>query len=134
MEQYFLIDYKYKPLFTDDIIAVTKTRDGKLVWLETGNPKSGLEHTITTHADDFANTGVSQDQIIDLVMEALNKGEIVGYQGNGQGRPIYEVIFNGDKRKVAIMVGSNGYIVGANPRPIEQAEFMHEDNKDNFRI
>lgn len=31
------------------------------------------------HADDFAAKGIPKNQIQDLVMEALNKGEIVGY-------------------------------------------------------
>lgn len=106
---------KYNP---DDVIAVTKTVDGKLVWLENGNSKAGLEH-IMNHADDFSNKGIPKEQIKDLVMEGLNKGEIVGYQGRGQGRPIYEVIFNGEKHRVAITVGNNGFIVGANPSSIK---------------
>ena len=111
---------KYNP---DDVIAVTKTAEGKLVWLENGNSKAGLEH-IMSHADDFASKGIPKDQIKDLVMEALNKGEVVGYQGRGQGRPIYEIIFNGEKYRVAITVGNNGFIVGANPSSIKYQEFF----------
>ena len=33
----------------------------------------------------------------------------------GQGK-IYKVTYNGKEYKVAVTVGSNGYIVGANPR------------------
>ncbi|HCW54409.1 MAG TPA: hypothetical protein DG753_11885 [Clostridium sp.] len=102
---------KYNP---DDVIAVTKTVDGKLVWLENGNSKAGLEH-IMSHADDFASKGIPKDQIKNLVMDGLNKGEIIVYQG----RPIYEVIFNGEKHRVAITVGNNGFIVGANPSSIK---------------
>lgn len=71
------------------------------------------------YADDFAAKGIPQNQIQDLVMEALSKGEIVGYQGKGQGRPIYEVVFNGQKQRIAIAVGNNGFIVGANPSSIK---------------
>ena len=106
---------KYNP---NDVQAVTKTVDGKLVWLENGNSKAGLEH-VMNHADDFAAKGIPKNQIQDLVMEALNKGEIVGYQGKGQGRPIYEVVFNGQKQRVAITIGNNGFIVGANPSSIK---------------
>uniref|UniRef100_UPI000C06F7C1 RHS repeat domain-containing protein n=1 Tax=Tepidibacter mesophilus TaxID=655607 RepID=UPI000C06F7C1 len=102
---------KYSP---DDVLAVTKTVDGKLAWLETGNSKAGMKH-ILDHADDFANKGIQQSQIKDLVMESLTNGKIVGYQGKGTGRPIYEVMFNGKKYHTAITVGSNGFIVGANP-------------------
>ena len=41
---------KYNP---DDIVAITKTADGKLVWLENGTDTAGLNHIITEHADDF---------------------------------------------------------------------------------
>jgi uncharacterized protein RhaS with RHS repeats len=103
---------KYNP---DDVTAITKAVNGKLVWLETGNEQSGLEH-IMSHANDFAAKGISKDEIVDFIMNALSKGEIVGYQGEGTGRPIYEVMYNGVLQRVAITVGSNGYIVGANPR------------------
>ena len=46
-------------------------------------------------------------------MTAVSKGKIVDYQG---GRPIYNVVYNGVNREVAITVGDNGFIVGANPR------------------
>ncbi len=65
--------------------------------------------------NDFAAMGVKSNDIPDLLMKALKKGEIVGYQGRGRGRPIYEVVFNGQKQRVAITVGNNGFIVGANP-------------------
>lgn len=49
---------------------------------------------------------------------AVKSGTIVGYQGRGKGRPIYEFIYKGKTRRVAISIGSNGYIVGANPKSI----------------
>jgi len=102
---------------SNDVAAITKTADGKLVWLENGNAQAGLEH-IMNHADDFAAKGIAQNKIKDLIMTALEKGEIVGYQGNGTGRPIYEVVFNGIKQRTAITVGNNGFIVGANPKSL----------------
>ena len=35
-------------------------------------------------------------------------------QGEDKGRPIYNLIYNGTERNVAITVGDNGYVVGAN--------------------
>ena len=102
---------KYNP---EDIVAITKTADGKLVWLENGTDTAGLNHIITEHADDFLNKGITQEQIPDYVMNALENGKIVGYQGTG--RPIYEFTYNGEIHKVAITVGNNGFIVGANPK------------------
>lgn len=55
-------------------------------------------------------------QLTDTCPHCGSKGHIVGYQGKGTGRPIYEVDYNGTKRRVAVTVGSNGYIVGANPK------------------
>lgn len=104
---------KYNP---DDVIAVTKTADGKLVWLENGTDTAGLNHIITEPADDFLNKGITQEQIPDYVMNALENGKIVGYQGRGTGRPIYEFTYNGEIHKVAITVGDNGFVVGANPK------------------
>ena len=104
---------KYNP---EDIVAITKTADGKLVWLENGTDTAGLNHIITEHADDFLNKGITQEQIPDYVMNALENGKIVGYQGRGTGRPIYEFTYNGEIHKVAITVGNTGFIVGANPK------------------
>ena len=104
---------KYNP---EDIVAITKTADGKLVWLENGTDTVGLNHIITEHADDFLNKGIMQEQIPDYVMNALENGKIVGYQGRGTERPIYEFTYNGEIHKVAITVGNNGFIVGANPK------------------
>ena len=104
---------KYNP---EDIVAITKTADGKLVWLENGTDTVGLNHIITEHADDFLNKGIMQEQIPDYVMNALENGKIVGYQGRGTERPIYEFTYNGEIHKVAITVGNNEFIVGANPK------------------
>ena len=64
------------------------------MWLENGTDTAGLNHIITEHADDFLNKGITQEQIPDYVMNALENGKIVGYQGRGTGRPIYEFTYN----------------------------------------
>ena len=104
---------KYNP---KGVIAITKTKDGKLVWLENGTKTAGLRHIIIEHANDFLNKGITQEQIPDYIMNALENGKIVGYQRSGVGRPIYEFTYNGKIHKVAITVSSNGFIVGANPK------------------
>ena len=97
-----------------DVVAVTKTPNGKLVWLENGNSQAGLYH-ILNHSDEFETKGISQNQLPEFLINALNKGKVVGYQGKGNGRPIYEINFNGQTQRVAITTGNNGFIVGANP-------------------
>lgn len=98
----------------DDVVAVTRTADGKLVWLETGTEGAGLKH-ILSHSSDFAAKGISELQIPELIVEAIKNGKIIGYQGNKNTRPIYEVIFHDKVQRVAITIGSNGFVVGANP-------------------
>ena len=76
---------KYNP---DDVVAITKNADGKLVWLENGNSNAGLEH-IMQHAEQFATKGISSDKIPDFIMHALEEGKVVGTQ---RTRTIYEVM------------------------------------------
>lgn len=97
------------------MIATGQTPDGQVVFLETGNSSAGLQHIVEAHGDDFANIGVTEDQIPSLVMQAVTEGNVVGYQGAGVGRPIYSVTINGQAQGIAVTTGSNGFIVGANP-------------------
>lgn len=48
-------------------------------------------------------------------MNAIDKGKVVGYQGRGTGRPIYEFVYNGTTQRGGITISDNGFIVGANP-------------------
>jgi filamentous hemagglutinin len=98
-----------------NVLATGTAPSGQTVFLETGSPSSGLQHIIDEHASDFANIGVPESQISNVVMQAVTEGNVVGYQGAGTGRPIYQITINGQSQRIAITVGSNGYIVGANP-------------------
>ncbi len=97
-----------------EVLKIGKDSNGKIIFLENGNGKAGLEH-IMNHADDFMKKGISPSEIPDFVFNAVKNGKIVGYQGKGTGRPIYEFEYNGSTHKVAVTVGDNGFIVGANP-------------------
>ncbi|CNI86242.1 Possible hemagglutinin (DUF638) [Yersinia frederiksenii] len=104
---------KYSP---QNIVQVVKNADGKIIFLETGSPTSGLQHIIKEHGSQFLLIGVPESQIPNVVMKAILDGKVVGYQGSGSGRPIYETTINGKKYNIAITVGNNGYVVGANLR------------------
>ncbi|WTY66536.1 ricin-type beta-trefoil lectin domain protein [Streptomyces sp. NBC_01410] len=84
-----------------------------LAWLEKGTVNAGLIHIVFRHAGEFATAGVRVEDIPALVKTALTQGTRVGTQG--AGRPIYEVAFNGKTQRLAISVGDNGYVIGANP-------------------
>jgi hypothetical protein len=100
----------------DVVMAVRYPRPGvPVAWLEIGNHKSGLVHIIFRHAGEFIEHGVASEDIPKLLNKALSEGKIVGQQGADGGRPIYETVYNGKTQRVAITVGNNGFIVGANP-------------------
>lgn len=71
------------------------------MFLETGSSSAGLQHIVQEHGAEFANMGVSPAQIPEVVMQAVTQGKIVGYQGSGTGRPIYEVTVNGQQQRIA---------------------------------
>ncbi|WP_327040932.1 WXG100 family type VII secretion target [Micromonospora ureilytica] len=96
----------------EQIVAIGRNREGKIVFLETGNERAGLAHITSRHADDFEKVGVPEEKIPELVFAAVTQGEVVGMQ---RTRPIYEVLFEGRTYKLAVSVGDNGFIVGANP-------------------
>jgi len=104
---------KYTP---ENIVSAAKDSSGKIIFLEKGSSKAGLQHIVEEHGSQFAQIGVSEARIPDVVMKAVTDGKIVGYQGAGTGRPIYETVINGKKYNIAVTVGNNGYIVGANLR------------------
>jgi hypothetical protein len=103
---------KFSP---DKILATTRTPDGKVVFLESGDSASGLQHILERHGSDFERAGIPQSEVSSVVIKAVSEGKIVGYQGSGTGRPIYETEVNGQTQRIAVTIGSNGYIVGANP-------------------
>ncbi len=96
----------------NDIVAIVKTSNGSVVWLEKGNSKAGLEH-IMQHADQFVAKGISKEKISDFIMYAVQHGKIIGMQ---RTRAVYEVVYEGKRQRVAISIGDNGFIVGANPK------------------
>ena len=101
----------------DDVVAITKDPSGKIVWLEKGklgDRASRLAHILDKHSDDFKNQGISKEEIPQYIMMAIKYGKILGKQGR-HGRPNYEFKYEGKIRRIAITVGDNGYIVGANP-------------------
>ncbi|MBQ0906886.1 hypothetical protein [Micromonospora sp. U21] len=49
-----------------------------------------------------------------MPVNAATQGKIVGYQGKDVGRPIYETTYNGHNVKLAVTVGDNGFVFGAN--------------------
>ncbi|AOS61546.1 hypothetical protein [Actinoalloteichus hymeniacidonis] len=100
----------------DAVVRMIRLRNGRLVWLERGHSDGGLEHILRrSRVRDFERSGISRDEIVNLVFVALEEGIKVGYIG--QDRPVYEVAYGGRFRRVAITV-RDGFIVGAMPVPL----------------
>jgi filamentous hemagglutinin len=99
----------------DKVIATARNASGQVIFLESGGPKAGLQHIVKAHAQDFANIGVPESRIPNTIINAASRGKIIGHQGVGTGRPIYQVVTDGQTQKIAVTIGNNGYIVGANP-------------------
>jgi hypothetical protein len=111
----------------DDILRIARLPDGKIVFLERGNSNSGWQHIIEKRRTNFADRGILEDQIIDAIMVAVTKGEIVGIQG--KSRSVYEVEFNDSLYYISIEVSTNGYIVGANPTPTKLIRRFSDDRE-----
>lgn len=104
----------------DKVVLITRDPSGKIVWLESGDGRSGLQHIINEHGSQFNGKGISNKDIPDYVLEAVHQGHVVGSQGKRNPRTVYEFTYNGQKQRIAIQVSSNGYIVGANPKSIKE--------------
>ncbi|RCJ21025.1 hypothetical protein A6S26_25325 [Nostoc sp. ATCC 43529] len=100
----------------EKIVRIAKQSDGKIVFLEEGNAEAGLQHILEQHSLEFLNQGIELEQIPDVIIAAVTQGRMTGYQGRRKTRTIYEVTFNDKTQYIAVTVGDNGYIVGANPR------------------
>lgn len=110
--------YKISP---EKVVLITRDPTGKIVWLEEGNSSSGLQHIIDRHGHEFNGKGIANSDIPDYVLEAVYQGNIVGTQGKrNPPRTVYEFVYNGQTQRIAIQVGSNGYIVGANPKSMKE--------------
>ena len=97
----------------ENVIGITKDKSGKLVWLETGTDYAGYNHIEQRHLSEFQSQGISKEELPNYILEAVHQGNIVGYQGP---KPIYEFVYEGQTRRVAIGISNNGFIVGANPK------------------
>ena len=106
------------------ILEIDQYQGGDVFFLERGNAKAGYKHVLD-HAEDFKNKGVSVAKLPKFLMFALKQNEQVATQGakKNRGRPVYKGTLFGAKNAsvdVAISVGSNGFIVGANPTTLKK--------------
>lgn len=98
----------------DRVVRIARARDDRVVWLEKGDDRSGLQHIMKpVRIANFERQGIVADEIVDAVFAALVHGEPRGVSGGD--RIVYEFSHRGQSGRMAISVSANGYIVGANP-------------------
>lgn len=111
---------KGEKISPDKVVLITREPSGRIVWLEEGDARAGLQHIIDRHGHEFNGKGIANADIPSFVLEAIHQGNIVGTQGKKDPpRMIYEFIYNGVKQRIAVQVADNGFIVGANPKSLE---------------
>lgn len=96
----------------ENVVDIRRLPNGRTVWLEKGTDAAGLQHIYKRHEADFMSKGISRDYIQDVVMNALELGQVVGTNGSAN---VYRVPYNGVEQNIAIGIGSNGFVVRANP-------------------
>ncbi len=103
--------------FTEQNLVMTgKTPGGQVVFLETGNSGAGLQHIVERHGGNFAAKGIAESQIPSAVMNAVTRGQVVGTSGSGANlAPVFRVRIDGVTQYMRVGIGSNGFIVQANP-------------------
>ncbi len=122
----------------ENVLAGTWTAEGKPVWIEIGDARSGLQHLLSGHTGDFLTMGIQPYQVPDLLMTALDKGKIIAYQKDGQTltheqaallifqpkppAPIYRVRYHRHERDIAINLAPNGFVVSANTRKTSEKD------------
>jgi len=100
----------------ESVVGIKRTQDGRVVFLETGSSRAGLQHIVERHANDFEARGITQSQIPDAVITAVTSGKVVGQEGTGKNaRIIYEFSYSGRTQRVAVGEASNGFVVTAHP-------------------
>ena len=98
-----------------NIVRIGRQPNGRVVFLEQGNTGGdgrGLAHIIERHLDQFLDQDVQETDIPDLIVQAATQGRLALRQGT---RDVFEVVFRGQTRYVALTISDNGYVVGANP-------------------
>ena len=100
----------------DEIVFITKDRDGKLIWLERGNDNAGLTHIIKNHKMNFESAfGIKEDEIALHLYNAITNGVLVGSNPSkikGGLDRIYE--YDG-QYYTFVGMGDNGFIVTSFP-------------------
>lgn len=97
-----------------EVVMVTETRKGELVWLELGNYKSGLQHILDRHEVHIhSKFGISHNDIPNFIKDVFQNGVELSSRLKNTG---YEKVYEYKGEEIVITgIGTNGYIVSVYP-------------------
>lgn len=101
--------------FTEkDVVMITKTKNGELVWLEVGNESRGLTHIIKRHEQDFYNKfKISKERIPIIIKDIFTNGVEISSEPKNKG--LEKVFLYDDLYMITSGVGTNGFIISVYP-------------------
>ena len=100
----------------EDIIFITKDKEGKLIWLERGNEISGLTHIILNHGDNFLNAfDIKTDEIALYLYNAITNGKMVSSLPSKIAGGLDRIYEYDGHYYTFVGMGNNGFIVTAFP-------------------
>ena len=100
-----------------DIVFITRTPTGRIVWLETGTTSAGMRHILIRHGNDFARIGLRGEAEIQNTLLRLTRTQSP-VRISGGGVHVYRLAIGGTQRGIRIVIGDNGFIVTAHPAPL----------------
>jgi hypothetical protein len=112
-----------------DVVHIARAPDGRVVWLERGDDRSGLSHILRSgRIGDFARRGVAYADIPGLAVRAVTQGRWLGQVRDGADA--YDVDLGGGRStSVVVVVGSNGYIVTVRPVSAEEMDVLQQGGR-----
>lgn len=102
----------------DKLVFLVRLRDGKLIFLEEGNKKSGLTHIQGKHGDDFVKAfGEQARSLPAFLYKAMVTWRLIGsYEATNDGEYNLVHFYHSDgEHVIKVVISDNGYIVSAFP-------------------
>lgn len=110
------VQAKGEKITPKNVLEIGKNKYGRIVWIEIGTNSAGLKHILEKHGEQFKKSGFTPKSLSNFLVKTVLTKQVVGYikTRSKNPRPVYKVTVNGKTKYIAISVGLNGFIVGAN--------------------
>ena len=101
-----------------DVLFVTKDTKGKIVWLEKGNSRAGLQHIIERHEQDYKNVyKISKQEMPNYIKTVVSSGKILKETNvmNNDKSGIERIYEYNSQYYTLLALGTNGFIISMYP-------------------